>query len=251
MVDSFHPASEQAVDRFSADTLAMAKRRAPILLFIFGLWAIIITFRLFQVMVLDRDEYLRQMTASSWHQGTILAIRGRILDKDGNPLAWSTRHFRVVSDPPRGNEFYRQQLVIRETFDLPADSTPPYSPGGATVTIRPDLAPQQFALADRLATEIPEVRIEPYFKRHRHPDPRIRTRLGEVAVQNGMEVGTSGAELEHDSLLRGRPGLFRVMLTPAGEWLPGTWEQIRAVKSGYDVYLPVRFRTVAIPEGRQ
>lgn len=220
------------------NTVAAAHRRTPLLLFIFGLWAIVVCVRLFQVMILDRDEYLEQITAISWQQDTIPAMRGRILDRTGRPLAWSTRHFKLEWEIPPARNFYAQSKLIRDTLQLSSTVFPDAVAGETVVTLIPDIEPGEFTQASRLADTVEEVRLVSYFKRHRIDGAKLRNRLGQTVLRNGMEVGISGAELAHDSLLRGRPGLFKIMCGPEGKWLPQTWQKIRSVKPGYDVYLP-------------
>lgn len=220
------------------NTATAARRRAPVLLFIFGLWAIVVCLRMFQVMILDRDEYLARMTAMSWQQDTIPAMRGRLLDRAGRPLAWSTRHFKLEWKIPPARNFYAQSKLIRDTLQISRQAFPDDVAGKTVITLIPDIEPGEFSRASRLAATIEEVRLVSYFKRHRIATTKLRNRLGDTVLRDRMEVGISGAELAHDSLLRGRPGLFKIMRNPAGKWLPETWQKIRSVKPGYDVYLP-------------
>ena len=225
-------------------SLDFARKRALAIVFIFGFWALLVIGRLAQIMIFARDRYLLEMTQSSWEQGVVPAMRGRILDIDGRPLAWSTRHFELVWRVPADeveawNQWQQIAAVLGES--APAlDSTRLPMLSGRTLVLQRDVAPAQ---ADRWRDTIEKMvslQVRPYFSRHNHPHPRIRELIGQVATVEGMEVGTEGAELTHDSLLRGRPGLYRVMLGPDREWLPETWEVIREMRPGYDVYLPVR-----------
>jgi cell division protein FtsI/penicillin-binding protein 2 len=112
------------------------------------------------------------------------------------------------------------------------------------VVLREDLSPEEFRRAAEVTAPSRHtgLAIESYFVRHRHPDPRIRRIIGEVTLENGMEVGISGKELTQDSFLRGRPGIYRVMTNPQGEWVPETWKKIQEIQPGYDVYLPLRIQ---------
>lgn len=229
-------------DSAATETVSVAKRRAPILIFVFLIWSLAVCLRLFQIMVLDRDIYLDQMTSSAWCQGTIPAIRGRILDKNGRPLAWSTRHFKLQwKAPVSSNRFYRELKIIRQTLQMSDKAFPNSLKKNNAITLIEDLRPANFEAGTVLSEKLQTVQINSYFKRHRVSDPRLHRRLGKVVSRNGTQVGVSGAELEHDSLLRGRPGVFKVLLNPRGEWLTHTWQKIRPLKAGYDVYLPLRF----------
>jgi len=223
--------------------LSTGSRRAFRLFLVFAVWAVVVVARLFQVMIVERGRLTADMQRTSWRHGMIPGLRGRILDADGRPLAWSVRHYALVWHRPADAQRAAGQWAalhavlplepgwtLRKALDVPRPE----------VRLLGDLTPEQFRLVGPVCTRHPEFRIESSFVRETVPAPTLRRELGAVIRRNGMEIGVSGAERIHDSLLRGRPGLYRVMLDPAGAWVPETWERLRSMTPGYDVYLPIR-----------
>jgi cell division protein FtsI/penicillin-binding protein 2 len=230
-------------------SLDFARKRSLAIVFIFGFWGLLVVGRLAQIMIFARDRYLVEMTQSSWEQGVVPAMRGRILDVDGRQLAWSTRHFELAWHVPADEvDAWNQWQQIAAAL---GESAPALDPtrlpmlAERTLVLQRDITPAQADAWRDTIEAMTLLQLRPYFRRHNHPHRRIRQLIGQVVTVEGMEVGAEGAELTHDSLLRGRPGLYRVMLGPDRKWLPETWEVIREMQPGYDVYLPVR-----VPESR-
>lgn len=228
-----------------ADTalLRVSKRRALAIVFVFGFWSLLVGARLVQIMVLDRGTYLVDIDAS-WRHGMIPAMRGRILDVDGRPLAWSTRQFVLRWDVPHSLEVIaRSHAIVDSGFALTEAGWSIdrlIACRGRAIVLKTDLSPAEYVRATGLRDDVPGLTVQSRFVRHRHAHPAIRRRLGTVQIIDGMEVGSSGEELRHDNLLRGRPGMYRVMIDTDGAWLFETFEYVRVVEPGYDVYLPVR-----------
>ena len=66
-----------------------------------------------------------------------------------------------------------------------------------------------------------------------------------VRTGNPMMRGIDGWEREFDERLRGRPGIFRVMLDRSGNWVSGTLEVIRKPEHGEDVRLKWTWKELA------
>jgi len=218
--------------------------RLTILLFGFCLWALIIVLRLGQFMIVDRDRYLEAMSREALFTGVVPAGRGRILDRDGRPLAWSERVFNVHWHLPRDRD---QAEMLRDRLDrepwltdalprpLPADRL------GQRLQLARDLPAAQAVRLEALSDLVPGLEVTAAFRRHVVDDPTLRPLLGAVAsAPDGTEVGISGLERAHDDVLRGLPGSFRVMLDREGRWLPETWRKVGELRPGYDVQLPLR-----------
>ena len=230
--------------------LAMGRRRTWRFLVLFSVWAVVIVARLFQVMVVERGRHVSDMDRASWRHGMIPGIRGRILDADGVPLAWSDRRFALLwARPDNPQEAARQWAALHEVMPLEPRWTlrTAVAQTAEGVRLADALTPEQFARLGEICTRHPAFRLECYFVRQTYPDAALRRDLGAVTRRNGMEIGVSGLERVHDSLLRGRPGMYRVMLNPLGAWVPETWEQLRKMTPGYDVYLPIRVTPPAPP----
>ena len=223
--------------------LAMGRRRTWRFLVLFSVWAVVIVARLFQVMVVERGRHVSDMDRSSWRHGMVPGIRGRILDADGVPLAWSERRFALLwTRPADPQEAARQWAALHEAMPLEPRWSLRTAVARAAEEVRliDAVTPEQFARLGDVCTRHPAFRLEAYFVRQTYPAAALRRELGAVTRRNGMEIGVSGLERVHDSLLRGRPGMYRVMVNPLRAWVPETWEQLRDMTPGYDVYLPIR-----------
>ena len=193
-------------------------------------------------MISNRGQYLAEMTRESLERGIVPAIRGRILDRNGHPLAWSTRQFDLSWKIPRNEE--HAQLQLRQIQQQLALQTPTKAEvlesAGKEIVLGKDLAPEAVTAMEPLCRSLSSLRLQSSFIRHRHPAAQLRKTLGEVNIVNGIEVGISGAEKAHDAILRGHSGIYQVMRDKHGQWLPETWQKLRELRPGYDVYLPIR-----------
>ncbi len=177
----------------------------------------------------------------TWIEGQLPAARGCILDRNGRPLAWSTRHFSLYWRVPEQAGAAREELAvlqgycpgIRLSFHGLGDL------GGRRILLRDGLSGREVQDLSRLRRDIPGMEIGSYTLRHHVAVAALAVRVGEAQVVDGVERGVSGAELEHDRRLCGKPGRFRVMIDADGRWIPETWQKTAEVRPGYDVYLPV------------
>ncbi len=222
---------------------AFAPVRSAWILAVIVVWSGVVCARLAQYMVLQRDHFVALMEDEAWRVADVPALRGRILDREGTPLAWSTRHFQVVFDVPRDATAAAQRLTRIRSAVPQAEKVDRGSlvPGQARV-LADDPPPSQLAAWTELATGAEDLRVESYTQRHYIPNasPSLRRRLGAVRTVDGQTYGIAGEEERHEHLLRGTAGKYRVMVGRDGSWLPGTWETLRELRPGYDVYLNVR-----------
>lgn len=221
----------------------LAPPRIAWILAVCVLWSGFVCARLAQYMVVQRDHFLALMEDEAWRVADVPALRGRILDREGTPLAWSTRHFRVVFRVPRdaavaARRLERIRSAVSQIASVEATSPVP----GQTLVLADDPPPGQLAVWTELAAGADDLRVESYTRRHYCPDasPNLRQRLGAVRTVDGQTYGVEGEEDQHDHLLRGTAGKYRVMVGQDGAWLSGTWETLRELRPGYDVYLNVR-----------
>ena len=225
------------------------RHRSRVLLFGFCIWAVLIIARLSQFMIVQRDAYVAAMARESVRYGLIPPLRGRILDREGRALAWSTRHFRVWWRVPRDIE--RAAVgwaALGDALERVRTGTPAHvrAAPGTEVAVLNDLAPSEMERLVPLCRHIDGLRVESYFVRHHRSG--MEACLGRVATVAGTEVGVSGVEKTHDALLRGVPGAYRVRIDRNEQWLPETWERTRAMRPGCDVYLSTRLAAAADSE---
>lgn len=215
-------------------------RRAQLFLVLFCLWMLLIAGRLFQVMVLDRDDYLAKYQSASFRRGIVPAMRGRILDHDGTPLAWSTRIFQLYyTVPGEVRQLNLDLQAIARTTGISLEHLLVLTQDhvGDTVVLVQRLAPANLLALDRLANPRLEVRSS-FIRRHPELPRELREALGETRVYGQVEVGISGWESYYDQRLRGTDGKYQVMVDKQGRWIPETWVAISPPRAGYDVFLP-------------
>jgi cell division protein FtsI/penicillin-binding protein 2 len=224
-------------------------RRINLFLLFFTIWALLILLRLYQIMIVDRDDYLQQLEKDSWRTGTLPAIRGRILDQNGTPLAWSIRSFSLYYEPSReSRQSETDFLTVYKVLSLDPDSIPEVS-GEQAVLIKDQLTPEDLLKLRPIMAENKAFRIESRFRRkYASNDSRLRRTLGSTTIIDNREVGVSGMEKEHNMRLTGIDGKYRVMLDKYNNWITETWVELQPPGPGYDVYIPyVTLRDSATP----
>ncbi len=218
--------------------------RLTALLFLYCLWAGVIVLRLAQFMIVQRDHTVESMEREAVFQGLLPAARGRLLDRDGRVLAWSERVFTVHWQVPRNPAQAEAERKALSAEPWLASAIPePLPPEwlGARVLLAQDVDLERAVRLDDLAEAVRGLEISASFRRHVVPDPAVRALVGRVGRDtDGSEVGLTGAEAEHDAILRGFPGVFQVMVDKEGRWLPETWQKTGELRPGYDVQLPIR-----------
>ncbi len=229
-------------DPAPAHFLSTRAGRCRLLALAFALWTLIIVLKLSQIMILQRDRYVAEMSRESWREGTIPPLRGRLLDRNGTPLAWSTRHFALIYHVPDNPALIETDIVdlarLLPAIRLPlAEIRRPGAP--REIHLKQAISPEEAEVLGEICRKLPRLRLGSYFVRHTHPNRQIRKRLGQVKNFRGLVIGISGQEKEQDHLLRGCPGKFRIMVDRKGNWLPQTWQKVRELRPGYDVYLPL------------
>ncbi|MGN0871641.1 MAG: hypothetical protein ACI4UV_10680, partial [Victivallales bacterium] len=65
------------------------------------IWAVVAAAHVFYYAVVKREESLKETCRIAWREAEIPSLRGRILDKNGVPAAWSElRHNLVLEKIP-------------------------------------------------------------------------------------------------------------------------------------------------------
>ncbi len=204
----------------------------------------VIFFRLWYLQVLSSEQYVAQANANRARDLPIAAPRGRILDREGQPIVASitTNAVQVVPSalPPPGAPrlaLYRhlgallgmsaghiQALVERGRTAVP------YAP----VTIKTDAGRGVLTVLAERQSEYPGVVQQPVSLRDYPYGEMAAQAIGDVGqvseselklrafhgVQPGTVVGQEGLEYYYDRYLRGRPGVQRVEVNAAGYPVP-------------------------------
>ena len=222
-----------------ADTTFPDSFRVTILLAFFLFWSFAIVVRLTQFMIFQRDRLITEMEQDASFEGVIPAMRGSLVDADGDLLSWSSRHFTLSWAADHAPATAPTILKALRNAGLEFVSGSDTVGGTAGPPLNwPNIDPETALALTPTVRRYKSLTLKAYFVRHTVADPALRDMIGDTALVNGVEVGISGAEKKHDALLRGRAGMYRVMLDKNGNWISDTWEQTRSMRAGYTVYLP-------------
>lgn len=242
---------QAAVSRFGRSLWHKRPRgRVFVLLVVLSAWALVVLARLTHLMLFPGEGVLAAVRNESWIEGEIPAPRGCILDRNGYPLAWSSRHFLVQWCVPRDAARASEELAILRRIlgaGLPVAESQLAGSAARSILLKKDLSPAQLRELAQLRGEFPGLEITGYTVRHRSASAALQQRLGMIAMVDGRETGMSGEEKFNEDMLSGRPGRFRVMVGKDGKWLKETWQKTVDILPGYDVYLPITVGA-AVPE---
>ena len=216
--------------------------RIFILLVALTLWALVVLVRLTQLTLFPDERVLAAIQKDSWVEGEIPAPRGCILDRNGYPLAWSSRHFLLRWRAPQDRVQAAEELAILSRIlggNLPVAAAQSPDKATGSLLLKRDLSPCELDKLAQLREAMPRLAIQSYTVRHRCVQPEVQQRIGTVALVDNRETGVSGEEKFNDEMLSGRPGRFRVMIDKDGKWVTQTWQKTMDILPGYDVYLPI------------
>jgi cell division protein FtsI/penicillin-binding protein 2 len=215
----------------------LSDKRFRILLYIFVCWASVITVRLFYFSIINRESAFNKMEIESLEKGRVRAMRGRILSHDGKVLVSSRRvsnlclKTNIDSDQLNGLvEILDKELKImrRQVMVKLANCG-----NKKFISLKRDLSTKQIDDFSKLFLRNSTIFIKMEFKRGPNNDPRI----GEVALKDGVYVGTSGYEKKYDKLLRGQDLIYEVMVDKQNKVIDKTFNEISKMIPGQDVYL--------------
>lgn len=205
----------------------------------------ILFFRLWNLQVLDGDEYLAEAKNNRTREFKVIAPRGEILDRDGEvlvdnrtSLALQLNTRKLPEDPAeeraqlvRLGELVKMPLrKVRRTIEEGEEVA-----AGAPVTLKRDVGFNLIAYLEENQGEFPGVSVQRVFVRH-YPEGTLAAHVlgsvGEISeeelkektykgLEPGDEIGKGGVEYSYDRFLRGEPGVTRWQVNAFGEPTPG------------------------------
>ncbi len=186
-------------------------------------WCLIAAGRAWYLAGPAREHYLALGEAMASSEGNIPAVRGRILDRNGVPLAWNEKHFDLYYIPEGSGRIAvsRWEALCEVVPDL---GRPPEPGGSGRTLLRRNLTVEQLLKLEFIVKGNPSLRIVPRLERVTVSSPEIRALIGRVEAAGAELNGVSGLELEFDGPLRGTPGRYRVMLDRARNWVESSWK---------------------------
>ena len=201
---------------------------------LFGLAALVLAGRAFQLQVLQQDRLKREGDARAVRVVPLAAHRGRILDRHGQPLAISTPVDSVWANPAElMGARHRWPELARALGLKPAALARRVTArrGREFVYLRRQVTP---AVARRVrALGLPGVGLLREYRRY-YPAGEVAAHV--LGFTDVDDRGQEGLELALEEILRARPGRKRVVRDRKGHVIKDV-ELIQAPRPGRDVIL--------------
>jgi cell division protein FtsI (penicillin-binding protein 3) len=197
--------------RIRPDDETQAAGRLRIFARLSCLWAVLILLRLFELQVLDHENYVRLAAQQQQRRIEVRAPRGDILDRNGHPLAMSLPVDSVCINPLKVPDRALAADLLARVLDLDrtellARIENAFVSGRGFVWIKRKLAPEESAKLRSYKLDWIEFRTE---SRRFYPKDTLAAHvLGGVDHE---ESGNAGIELSLNSELQGKPGLVRTL----------------------------------------
>ena len=224
----------------------MMLRRALFLLIVCGIVAfIVLLLQLFRIQILDHERYESAALEQQLRSTAVPAVRGRILDRNGNVLAMSAEACTIYISPAemRMNEedpaFIAAGLseitgVDREKIlSLCSDKKSWYKTVARKVSDETADAVRRFKTENQLKS----VKIEGDTRRYYPYSSLAAHIIGFTGMDN---TGLSGVEYTFDEILTGKNGSVERLKNSAGtDMLFAVYEEYRDAEDGSDIKLTV------------
>jgi penicillin-binding protein 2 len=205
----------------------------------------VLFFRLWNLQVLDGDEYLAEAKNNRTRELKVIAPRGEILDRDGEvlvdnrtSLAVQLNTQKLPEDPAEERTVLARlgglvNMPLRKVRRAIAEGEEVAA--GAPVMLKRDVGFNLIAYFEENQDEFPGVSVQRVFVR-RYPEGTLAAHVlgsvGEISeeelkdqrykgLEPGDEIGRGGVEYSYDSFLRGEPGITRWQVNAFGEPTPG------------------------------
>jgi cell division protein FtsI (penicillin-binding protein 3) len=219
------------------------------LLVIYGLIFLVSLGQLAMIQVVDAPDYADRSIAQRARTIDLAATRGRMYDRDGDVLATSVQAATIYADP----RAYREG-------EAPGGQTipPAGDPGEVAERLAGLLDVDVVALEERLRSEAHFVYVDrqvdwdlgQQIEELDLPGIGVISEPQRVYPNNGLAAqvlgftdidghGLQGLEVQHDQLLRGRPGMLAVEQAPGGLDIPSGLRELVPSEPGTDLVLTV------------
>ncbi|SDO68688.1 penicillin-binding protein 2 [Geodermatophilus sp. DSM 45219] len=196
---------------------------------------LVITGKLWLLQGVDSGEYALAATQDRIDTNVIAPLRGSVVDRDGNPLAYTLAASRITADPTLIADPARTALALTTLLDVPASElTELLSEDGRYVVLASQVEPE-------VVDEVEELGLPGVFS---EDDPVRAYPAGSVAGQVvgfvGREgSGLAGIEQTFDEQLAGTPGERRVEVGSGGHPIPSGIDESTPAVDGRDVELTI------------
>ena len=205
-------------------------------LLLMGLCAVALVARAVQLQVMDTDFLQGQGDARHLRVVEIPATRGRITDRNGEPLAVSTPVESVWVNPPELLQSPAEIIPLAAVLGVSASDIERKLTQRAEkefVWLKRRLIPEQ---ADRIRNlAIPGVFLQKEYRRF-YPAHEVTSHV--LGYTNIDDIGQEGLELAYDNWMRGIPGSKRVIKDRLGRIVEEV-ELIKEAQPGNDLHLTI------------
>ncbi len=215
-----------------------------------------LTARLYKLQILESDRYRGLSDENQFNYQLLAPSRGRILDRDGVPLAQNADNFRLLLEPEQVPDLDDLLERLAKITPLPDDTRARIKKAvkrrskSSTVVLVENLDWAEFAAANLHLPELPGVRPEVSELRV-YPDgvsmAHVLGYVGRVPEElqtdepllrhPGFRIGRTGAEKALDKTLRGSAGALKVEVSALGRVVRELPDPATVAKSGADVVL--------------
>jgi len=194
----------------SAYVSKKTKRRTICIAFLFVLWTAVIGFRLVQLQIIQHSELKNQVQRQNQNQDDIIPQRGTLFDRNGNRLACSVPRasvfYSTVEDEPLDIQYSRINK-LRRILGISAKKTrsikSQIKDNDPFIYIKRKIEPEEEKVLKGMNLKGVHMleeskRFYPYGDLASHVIGRV----------DFSENGINGAELQYNSLLRGKNGIM-------------------------------------------
>ncbi|MGY2085027.1 peptidoglycan D,D-transpeptidase FtsI family protein [Blastococcus sp. SYSU DS0539] len=194
---------------------------------------VLVVARLVVLQGIDGAAYASAAEQDRLRTYPIAALRGQVLDRDGNPFAYTVDASRVVADPTVVRDPARTALALTTLLDVPVpELTEKLSAEGRYVVLATQVTPETTDAIEEL--ELSGVFLE--------DDPVRLYPAGSVGGQVvgfvGREgTGLAGIEQTFEEQLSGTPGQRTVEVGSGGHRIPSGIDEATPATDGRDVTL--------------
>ncbi len=183
-------------------------RRIFVLVFFYVLAGSLLV-RAFSLQIIEQDFLLNEVNNRIMRSINIPAVRGMILDRNGEPLAVSTEVYSVWGDPLVLNEYSDYFKSLASALNMETKHVAELMSkreNSRFVWLKRRIPPHEADAVIRL--NLPGIYIEKEYKRF-YPDAEITSQL--LGFTDADDDGIEGIELEHNDSLKGVPGSKQVI----------------------------------------
>ncbi|WP_104525379.1 peptidoglycan D,D-transpeptidase FtsI family protein [Blastococcus atacamensis] len=194
---------------------------------------VLVVGRLVVVQGIDGSAYASEAEQDRLRDYTIAALRGQVLDRNGNPLAYTVDASRVVADPTVVDDPRRTALALTTLLGVPVpELTEKLSREGRYVVLATQVSPETSDAVDELGLAGIVLEDDPV---RLYPAGAVG---GQVVGFVGREGdGLAGIERTFEDQLAGTDGKRIVEVGSGGHPIPSGIDESRPATDGNDVTL--------------